>query len=476
VRAEVGPDFPVWCKLDSREEGKVGGISLDDCIAAARMVEAAGVQAITVTAYHDVGQGKLHSASNIPHDEEANIPAAKAVKAAVSLPVIASGRVEVEAANRHIAAGQYDFLAMGRKLLADPALPIKLATGKADQIRPCIYCYTCVSTAYVREPLRCAVNPATGFECEAKALLGGKRYAVIGGGPGGMEAACRLAEAGNQVTLLDKGRRLGGTLRFASLAYPANERLLDWLIARTERAGVTVRLETEATPEMLRALNVDAVVVATGARRDMPELAGGDLPHVLSGDDMRRLMLGESSDELKRKTGLFTRLATKVGAATGATANLDLVRAATKAWMPLGQNIVIIGGELVGIELAEFLHERGRHVTVIEPGPGLGKGLLLVRRMRLLAELKEHGVPMHAGVSDIAISDKAVAWTARDGEAQSAAADHVIVAMGAVGDTSFADRLVAEGFRVETVGDCTGVTYIEGAVRGGAEAAERLAG
>jgi len=476
VRAEVGPDFPVWCKLDSREEGKVGGISLDDCIAAARMVQAAGVQAITVTAYHDVGQGKLHSASNIPHDEEANIPAAKAVKAAVSLPVIASGRVEVEAANRHIAAGQYDFLAMGRKLLADPALPVKLATGKADQIRPCIYCYTCVSTAYVREPLRCAVNPATGFECEVKALSGGKRYAVIGGGPGGMEAACRLAEAGNQVTLLDKGRRLGGTLRFASLAYPANERLLDWLIARTERAGVTVRLETEATPEMLRALNVDAVVVATGARRDMPELAGGDLPHVLSGDDMRRLMLGESSDELKRKTGLFTRLATKVGAATGATANLDLVRAATKAWMPLGQNIVIIGGELVGIELAEFLHERGRHVTVIEPGPGLGKGLLLVRRMRLLAELKEHGVPMHAGVSDIAISYKAVAWTARDGEAQSAVADHVIVAMGAVGDTSFADRLVAEGFRVETVGDCTGVTYIEGAVRGGAEAAERLAG
>jgi 2,4-dienoyl-CoA reductase-like NADH-dependent reductase (Old Yellow Enzyme family) len=476
VRAEVGDDFPVWCKLDSREEGKEGGISLADCIAAAKLVEAAGVQAITVTAYHDVGQGKLHSASNIPHDEEANIPAAAAVKAAVSLPVIASGRVEVEAADRHIAAGQYDFLAMGRKLLADPALPAKLVAGKADEVRPCIYCYTCVSTAYVRQPLRCAVNPATGFECEAKGLSGGKRFAVIGGGPGGMEAACRLAEAGNQVTLFDKGRRLGGTLRFASLAYPANERLLDWLIARTARAGVTVRLETEATPQMLRSLGVDAVVVATGARRDMPELVGGELPHVLSGDDMRRLMLGESSDELKRKTGLFTRLATKVGAATGATANLDLVRAATKAWMPLGQNIVIIGGELVGIELAEFLHERGRHVTVIEPGPGLGKGLLLVRRMRILAELKEHGVPMYAGVGDIAINDKAVTWTDRDGEAQSAAADHVIVAMGAVGDTGFADGLMAEGFRVETVGDCTGVTYIEGAVRGGAEAAERLAG
>ncbi len=475
VRAAVGPDFPVWVKLDTVEHGKEGGIELAHAIEAAKLVEAAGVDAITATSYHNAMIGKLHSASNIPHEPETNIPAAAAIKAAVGLPVIASGRVEPEAANAQIAAGQYDFMAMGRKLLADPALPAKLGGNAPESVRPCIYCYTCVSTAYVRAPLRCAVNPDTGFECErVEAQVSGKHYVVIGAGPGGMEAALRLNEAGNRVTLLERGDRLGGTLRIAALAYPANERLLDWHSRELGRSSVDVRLNTEATPELLRELAPDAVVVATGARRDMPELPGNDLPHVFSGDDMRKLLLGESSTELKRKTGLMTRIATRVGAATGMTANLDFVRTATRTWMPLGQNVVIIGGELVGIELAEFLHERGRTVTVIEPAPRLGKGLLLVRRMRILSELKEHGVALYGGVSAISIGKDAVQFADAQGTVQNIAADHVIVAMGASGDTALADRLRAEGYRVETVGDCNGVGYIEGAVRGGADAARRL--
>lgn len=475
VRNAVGADFPVWVKLDSVEVGKDGGITLDLAIEAARLVEAAGVDAITVSAYHDTGKGKLHSASNIPHEPETNIPAAAAIKAAVQVPVIASGRVEVEAADAHIAAGKYDFLAMGRKLLADPDLPAKLADNAPEMIRPCIYCYTCVSTAYVRQPLRCAVNPETGFECEqVEPKRSGQHFVVIGGGPGGMEAACRLSDAGHRVTLLEKSARLGGTLRIASLAYPANERLLDWLVERVARSNITVRLETEANEDLLRSLAPDAVIVATGARRDMPDLPGNDLPHVFSGEDMRRMLLGEDSPELKRKTGLMTRLATKVGAATGLTANLDFVRTATKAWMPLGEHIVIIGGELVGIELAEFLHERGRHVTVVEPAPRLGKGLLLVRRMRILAELREHGVGLHGSASAISIAPEAVTFTDAAGATQQIRADHVIVAMGATGDNTLADHLRAAGFAVETVGDCNGVGYIEGAVRGGAEAAQRL--
>lgn len=475
IRVEVGPDFPVWCKLDSVEIGKEGGIVLADAIEAAQLIEAAGVDAITVSSYHDVGRGKLHSASNVPHEPETNIPAAEAIKAAVSLPIIASGRVEPEAADAHIRQGRYDFLAMGRKLLADPSLPNKLGAGETDEVRPCVYCYTCVSNAYVREPVRCAVNPDTGFECERTPVVKtGGRYVVIGGGPGGMEAAWRLAEGGNRVTLIEKGDRLGGTLRFAALAYPANERLLDWLSARVERWQVEVRLNTLATAAMLRDLAPDGVVVATGGRRDMPDLVGSDLPHVYSGDDMRNMLLGEQSEQLKRKTGLATRLATRIGAATGLTANLDFVRTASRTWMPLGRNIVIVGGELVGLELAEFLHERGRKVTVIEPAPRLGKGLTLVRRMRLLSELKEHGVALHGGVTDIAIGEKAVAFIDDAGVSQSAEADHVIVAMGATGDTLLADRLREEGFVVETAGDCEGIGYIEGAIRGAANAVKAL--
>jgi 2,4-dienoyl-CoA reductase-like NADH-dependent reductase (Old Yellow Enzyme family)/NADPH-dependent 2,4-dienoyl-CoA reductase/sulfur reductase-like enzyme len=471
VRQAVGHAFPVWCKLDAHEIGREGGITIDHAIEAARLVEAAGVQAIAASSYHDASRGKLHSASNVPHEPEANIPAATQIRQAVSIPVIASGRVEPDAAERHIAEGRYEFLGMGRKLLADPELPSKLIEGRQHDVRPCIYCYTCVSTAYAREPVRCAVRAETGFESEAPAVsVRRSKIAVVGGGPGGMEAAWRLREAGHEVTLFEKALRLGGTLRFASLAYPANETLLDWLVRRVEASGARLRLGVEANLALIQEMAPEAIVVATGARRDLPPIPGGDLPHVYSGEDLRALMMGETSS----KGGLATRLASGIGAATGLTADLDFVRKATRAWMPLGKSVVVIGGELVGVELSEFLHERGREVTILEPASHLGRGLLLVRRMRILSELREHGVAMHAGVTGISISRNAVSFTSAAGEVSAAPADNVIVAMGAARDLTLADQLKAAGFRVETAGDCNGVGYIEGAIRGGYRAARAL--
>ena len=479
VRAEVGPDFPVWVKIDSREVGKPGGITIDLAQQYAALVEAAGADAITVTTYHDTGNGKLHSESHTPHIEAFNLEAVARIKRAVSIPVLGSGRVEPDVADRGIGKGELDFVAMGRKLLADPHLPAKLAAGEPDKVRPCIYCYTCISAIYMGESARCAVNANLGLEFEggpAPAAPGtAKHVAVIGGGPGGMESARRLAALGHKVTLIEQGERLGGTLRFASLAYEPNERILNWLIREVKEAGVDLRLNTAATPDLLRSLGVDEVIVATGAIRGMPEIPGGDLPHVFSGDDMRKMVMGESSDELKRKTGLFTRLATRVGAATGATANLALVRKATHAWMPIGDKVAIIGGELVGLELAEFLQERGRTVNVIEEAPRMGKGLTLVRRMRIMAELAEHGVGLHAGAGGIAIGKDAVTFTGADGSARSVEADTVIVAKGATGDLTLAEGLEAAGFTVHAIGDATGVGYIEGAMRGARNAVNRVA-
>jgi 2,4-dienoyl-CoA reductase-like NADH-dependent reductase (Old Yellow Enzyme family) len=477
VRAAVGPDFAVWVKLDTREVGKEGGITLEHAKVTARLVEEAGADAITASAYHDTGQGKLHSASNIPHEPNTNLPAAAAIKGVVSIPVIASGRVEPEHADAEIRAGRMDFLAMGRKLLADPELPRKLAENREADIRPCIYCYTCVSAIYTLDNMRCAVNTELGFEhlrLNPPKAARHKRVAVVGGGPGGMEAARRLARDGHHVVLFEKGDRLGGTLRFASLAYAANERLLDWLRAQVEALPIELRLETEADLESLRMLKVDEVVVATGAKRSMPAIPGADLPHVYSGDDMRGMMMGETSEALAGKTSLLTRLATRAGAATGLTGNLDFVRKATHAWMPLGKSIAIIGGELVGLELAEFLTERGRQVTVIDELPRFGGGLTLVRRLRLLAELKEHGVALHASAKDIAIEPGRVRFSTAAGEAQSCAAEHVIVAKGAHGDLTLAKVLREAGFSVHEVGDCTGIGYIEGAMRGALQAVDAI--
>ncbi|WP_150294855.1 FAD-dependent oxidoreductase [Sphingobium estronivorans] len=480
VREAVGPDFPMWVKLDSREVGKEGGLTIEDAIWNARQVEAAGANAISVTAYHDTDQPKLHSASHTPHEPGINIPYAARIKAQIAIPVIVSGRIEPEVGDTAIAQGSADFVAMGRKTLADPHLARKLTEGRPQEVLPCIYCYTCISAIYVNDSARCAVNPETGLEYARPVAAGGsvarKRVVVVGGGPGGMETARRLDAMGHEVILLEKGGQLGGTLRFASLAYAANERLLDWLKRQIDASRVDVRLATEATLDLIRQIAPDDVVVASGAIRAMPPIPGADQAHVLSGDDLRQMMLGQSSDELKRKTSWLTRAATKVGSATGLSGNLEFVRKATHGWMPLGKRIVIIGGELVGLELAEFLGERGREVSVLDEQPRLGRGLTIVRRMRLLEELREHGIHLHPSLSDIRIEGKQVRFTDDKGVAGAIDCDHVIVAQGARDNLTLADQLKREGLAVQVVGDAGGVGYIEGAMRGALKAARAIAG
>ncbi|MBV1918198.1 MAG: NAD(P)/FAD-dependent oxidoreductase [Sphingomonadaceae bacterium] len=477
VRLQVGPDYPVWVKLDLREEGRVGGLTIEDAKFNARVVEEAGADAITASAYHEGGEGKLHSQSHTPHAEGLNLPGVAQLKREVAIPIIGSGRVEPERGDKAIGDGEADFISMGRKLLADPHLPRKLAEGRGDEVRPCIYCYTCISAIYGGEQARCAINPECGHEFEQSAPTNASGHVVvIGGGPGGMEATRRLRAAGRKVTLIDEADRLGGTLRIAALAYEPNQRLLKWLKREVDESGAEVRLSTRADPDLLAELAPDEIIVATGAVRSMPDIEGAEQPHVFSGDDMRKLIFGEMNDELRRKTGVTTRLLTKLGSATGATANIDLVRKVTHGWMPLGNRVVIIGGELVGLELAEFLHERGRSVTVVDDAVRFGKGLQIVRRMRILQELAENGVQLEAGASDIVIGKEAVGWINGEGALQEAPCDTVIVAKGACGDSTLADTLRDKGYLVHTIGDAGGVGYIEGAIQGAAKAVVQITG
>ncbi|MCB1844583.1 MAG: FAD-dependent oxidoreductase [Halioglobus sp.] len=365
---------------------------------------------------------------------------------------------------------------MGRKLLADPDLPRKLQAGRPESIRPCIYCYCCASQIYIKNSVKCAVNPETARERERTLLATdhARHIAVVGGGPAGMEVARRLALRGHRITLFEAGERLGGTLQFASIPYEPNERLLGWLRREIARSSVRVELNTAATVENLQRLGVEEVIVATGASRDMPDIPGSERDCVFSGDEMRALVMAENNPQLRRKTNTFTRALVAVGARTGLTAIPSLVRFASKYWLPLGKRVVIIGGELVGIELAEFLAERGRKVTVLEEASHAGKGLFVVRRMRLLAEIEHLGVSLNLGASEVRILDGAVAYTNYRGQQRSVAADHVIVAKGARGNTTLADTLREKGFTVHTIGDCTGVGYIEGAMEQAAELAVAL--
>ena len=476
VRAAVGRDFPVWARIDSEEFLVDEGIAVEDAKATARLAQEAGLDAINVSAYSDMANGIGHSVAHATHIPEKFVPNAIAIRQAIDIPVITAGRIDLAAADRYIGEGKFDFLAMGRKLLADPELANKLASGRAEDVRPCIYCYTCISQIYFQRSVRCAVNPDTGHEREL--ALGKaptpKRIVVVGGGPAGMESARRLALKGHAVTLLEAGERLGGTARFASIAYEPNQGVVDWLIRQVEQSGAQLRLNSRADLALVRSLDPDAVVVATGAIRSMPAIPGADRPFVFDGDEMRKLVLGQDLGALAAKTGAGTRALLKAGALTGLSRNLGLVRTASRAWMPLGQHIVIIGGELVGMELAEFLTLRGRRVTIIDPAPKPGAGLQIVRRWRLLHELHELGVAIQSNSADIAIGDQFVSYRNAHGQTRRVGADHVIVAQGARGDLTLAETLRQAGFAVHTAGDCEGVGYIEGAMAAAARVAQAI--
>jgi len=476
IRARIGRDFPLQVKLNAEEYFFEGGITLEDAKVSARIAEEAGADAITVTASHNYAVTGALLSSWMPHEPNKLLPLAAAIREAISLPVITVGRVDPEAADQAIAAGELDFLAQGRRQIADDAFANNLARGGKAAVRPCIFCYQCLSQSMMGEPLRCAVNPDVGFEKDnlLAPAASQRRVVVVGGGPGGMETARRLTLRGHSVVLLEADGALGGTARVAAIAYAPNGDLVDWLKARLAELKVDVRLNSRGDPATIRALAPDVVIVATGAIRRAPPIPGKDRPHVHDSASLRALLLGEKGDEARRKAPFAQRLILGAARLAGLTDDPDLVRKASKLWMPVGRRVVIIGGDLVGLELAEFLHERGRQVAVIDDAAQLGRGLSPTRRSVMLEHMPDAGIALHEGASGIAIGETAVSFIDADGERNEVAADSVIIAKGAEPDTGLYDALVTTGIETHMVGDCKGVGHIIGAMRNAADIAARI--
>jgi len=478
-KERAGSDFTIWCRLDAVEFRTPNGIVFEDAKIAAKLAQEAGIDAIHLTAYADATSAPGFTEAPLVHREAGYVDMAAELKAELDVPVIAVGRIEPALGDKLIRDGKADVIAMARKMLADPHIARKLAEDRAEDVRPCIYCYTCVAQAFFDNSVRCAINPVTAHEStlanvELERAAEPKSVLIVGGGPAGMEAARVAAARGHDVTLCEKSTQLGGTLRFASLVYEPNERLLRWLVRQVEQSDATVRLETEATPELVRDLAPDVVLVAAGSSKHKPAIPGVDLDHVFDGEDLRALLTGEDAGDAARKLSLVGRVAVRAGRAIGVTSDPGRLREASKAYMPVGDRIVILGGGLVGCELAEFLHERGRDVVVLEEGSHLATAMAHPRRWRVLYDLREAGVELITNAAIEEITSAAVRYRVGEADAVQAPADTVIIATGLEANPAAVERFEGLAARVEAIGDCTGVSYLEGAIHEGFQAAASL--
>jgi len=436
IRARVGDDFAVWCRINSTEN-RPGGMTLDDCIAIARMAEAAGADAVHVSAYHDPAVATGPTDSYAPHVPGLLVGNARAVKAALGVPVIAVGRIDPDAADAAIADGAFDFVSMARMILAEPELPNLLAAGHPEEIRPCVYHYRCIGNIFVRGPVRCAANGSVGREDElvVGTAAAPRSVLVIGGGPAGMEAARVAALRGHSVTLVDAAPRLGGRWVYAAATSDVNADLLRWFEHQLELRGVEVRLGERLDADAVVAAAPDAVIVATGARWGRPAVPGIDLPHVRAVDDFAEWLLDGR---------------------------------------PVGPDVVVLGGDLPGLGVAEEAGRRGARVTVLEASDVFGLHLGLPGRWRRVHDLRAAGITLAGGAEVLEVTPEVVRWRDLDGDHETVAGA-VLVTSEAAPDTTLADEVAGRGLDVVAVGDAgVGAGLLEHAMRGALEVAVAL--
>ncbi|MRR18528.1 MAG: FAD-dependent oxidoreductase, partial [Deltaproteobacteria bacterium] len=318
-----------------------------------------------------------------------------AVKSAASIPVIAAIRINDPVfADRILGEGKADFVAVGRGQLADPEFCAKALAGDFDSILKCIGCNQgCVDRLFMQGlPIRCLRNPATGQE-KAYALKPAaqqKTILVVGGGPGGLEAATTLQKRGHRVVLIEKAGRLGGQFFLAGAA-PLKKAMAEAALQMgriAKRQGVEIRLNTAFTKEVLAKLNPDEIIVATGSDPVRPDIPGIDKPHVVYAQDV---LEGVAST---------------------------------------GHSVAVLGGGLVGMETVEYLTMQGKKVVVIELLKRVANGLGLTRKPQALRFLKDHHIPVLVNTKCIEIKDGSVIVDVNGESQEIGGIDSVVVAVG----------------------------------------------
>lgn len=365
VRKQVGPHFPIFLRI-SADELMEGGNTLEDTLAYLEYLEKE-VDVFDVSCGLNGSIQYQIDANYLPDGWRSYM--ARAVKEKFGKPCIAVGNIRhPQIAEEILAKGDADFIGMGRGLIAEPEWVNKVEYGNECDLRSCISCNIgCAGHRIgLNQPIRCTVNPAvnSGEDYMKHKIKKPCNVVVIGGGTAGLEAACTAAEVGCTTFLIEKKAELGGLASVIS-KIPDKKRLGEfpqYLIRRAEKLhNLFVFCNTQATTELVKSLNPDIIVNATGSEPTLPPIRG-----------LHELVDKEDSHV--------------------ATVLKMIERIPEYPEHMEGRKVVIIGGGAVGLDVMEFFTERGAQVSMVEMLPMIGNGLDPVSRCDIHAKLKKYQV------------------------------------------------------------------------------------
>ena len=421
IRKKCGRDLLIEFRI-SGDELVDGGMKIEEAVEFVKMIEDS-IDIVHVSAGVHLEWSTMKRLFPILSFTEpgCNVYLAAEMKKYVKIPVVTVGGINTpEHAERILAEGKADFIGMGRELICDPDFPNKAKEGRRDEIIPCMRCMSCIAdvTPWGSFTFGCAANPRIGRDRMLARIENprtSQKVVVVGGGPAGMTAAVTAVERGHNVVLLEKSGALGGLLKVTD-DDPSKwevKRFKDFLVDKTCKTVADIRLNTEAAPEMVEALNPDVVIAAAGSRPIVPNLPGVDQQNALTVMDVYY--------------------------------NLEKI----------GQNVVVIGGGVTGCEAALFLAKRDRKVTLVEMFDKLAEpeGNIFYHLPLVEAIQSNPNITIKLQTKCMGLEPAGVRLE-RDGAEEVLAAESIVFSLGRVSELSTVNRLRNCAPRFCSVGDC----------------------